>query len=63
MDYYEQVKLAALIETCRQSGSMADAGRTLFNVSRLGKRSQNDSHRIRQLLAKYDLSFDDIKSP
>lgn len=60
MDYYEQVKLACLIEACQQSNSMADAGRKLFNVSRATKKSSNDSHRVKQLLAKYNLSFEDL---
>ena len=57
MDYYEQVQLAALIEICRVSNSMADAGRKLFNVSRAAKKSSNDSHRVKQLLGKYGLDF------
>lgn len=60
IDYYEQVKLACLIEACQQSNSMADAGRMLFNVSRVAKKSSNDSHRVKQLLSKYDLSFEDL---
>ncbi|WP_386719028.1 RNA repair transcriptional activator RtcR [Litoribrevibacter euphylliae] len=60
MDYFDQLKLAHLIEVCRQSGSMAEAGRTLFNVSREEKKSNNDSHRVKQLLAKYGLSFGEL---
>ncbi len=39
-----------------------EAGRKLFNVSRLNKKSANDSHRLKQILAKYDLSFEDFHS-
>lgn len=60
IDYYEQVKLANLIEVCRDCQSMAEAGRRLFNVSRLQKKSHNDSHRVRQLLDKYGIRFEQI---
>lgn len=62
LDYYEQLKLAGIISTCRDSSSMAEAGRKLFNVSRHNKKSSNDSHRVKQLLVKYNLTFAQIKS-
>ncbi|MFS1525715.1 RNA repair transcriptional activator RtcR [Microbulbifer sp. 2304DJ12-6] len=62
IDYYDQLKLASLIEICRNSNSMAEAGRTLFNVSRKTKKSSNDSHRVKQLLAKHGVRFEDIKT-
>ncbi|WP_237064426.1 RNA repair transcriptional activator RtcR [Microbulbifer zhoushanensis] len=62
MDYYDQLKLAALIDVCRRSSSMAEAGRKLFNVSRQAKKSSNDSHRVKQLLAKHDLRFEDLRT-
>ncbi|WHI44713.1 RNA repair transcriptional activator RtcR [Microbulbifer sp. VAAF005] len=60
MDYYEQIKLAGLIQVCEESNSMAEAGRKLFQVSRTSKKSNNDSHRVRQLLDKYGLKFDQL---
>jgi len=48
------------ITVCKESKSMADAGRKLFGVSRLNKKTTNDSHRIKQVLAKFDLVFDDL---
>ena len=57
MDYYEQIKLAGVIKICQQSSSMAEAGRKLFNISRILKSSNNDSHRIKQILSRYDLDF------
>ena len=62
MDYYEQLKLASIIETCRHSNSMAEAGRKLFNVSREHKKSNNDSHRVKQFLDKYSLKFEDLNA-
>ncbi len=62
MDHYDQIKLSGLITTCQQATSMADAGRKLFNVSRTTKASNNDSHRVRQLLNKYGLNFADLNT-
>ncbi|MEC8428839.1 MAG: sigma 54-interacting transcriptional regulator, partial [Pseudomonadota bacterium] len=62
IDYYDQLKLASLIEVCQHSSSMAEAGRKLFNISRKTKRSSNDSHRVKQLLAKHGLQFEDLKA-
>ncbi len=60
IDLYDQIKLAGIINICQESASMAEASRKLFQVSRDLKKSTNDSHRIKQLLAKYDIHFNDI---
>ena len=61
MDLYDQKVLTSIVEVCRGSSSMAEAGRKLFNVSRTSKASNNDSHRVKQMLAKYGFSFDQVK--
>ncbi len=60
MDYYEQLNLMNVIAVCRASGSMAEAGRVLFNVSRTLKKSNNDSHRVKQILERYGVEFGDL---
>jgi len=60
MDLFEKIQLEGVIAVCQQSRSMAEAGRTLFANSRDQKKRANDSHRIRQYLQKYDLSFADL---
>ncbi|GAB2191421.1 DNA-binding transcriptional regulator RtcR [Sessilibacter sp. MAH1] len=62
LDYFEQAKLCIVVDVCRSSSNMAEAGRILFNKSRETKASSNDSHRVKQLLAKYDLTFAQIKN-
>ena len=62
IDHFDQVMLAEIIKACRESSSMAEAGRKLFNVSRNTKKSSNDSHRVKQLLNKYRLRFEDLKN-
>ena len=58
LDLFEQMQLQQVVTVCRGSRSMAEAGRKLFQVSRLKKTSVNDSHRIKQYLDKFGLSFD-----
>ncbi len=60
LDYFDQLQLANVIQVCKASRSLAEAGRTLFNVSRREKSSQNDSHRIRIYLKKFGLVFTDL---
>ena len=62
MDYYDQLLLAQVINVCRESSSMAEAGRRLFNYSRSLKKTNNDSHRIKQLLGRYGLEFGDLRA-
>lgn len=61
LDLFDQQQLMFVIQTCLQSQSASDAGRTLFNQSRLKKSSVNDSHRLRQYLKKFQLSYDQLK--
>ena len=62
IDLFDQVQLAAVIGVCRQSASLSDAGRALFAASRLQKSSGNDADRLRKYLARFDLSFDLLRS-
>lgn len=61
IDQLDQWQLLRIIEVCRQSRSLSEAGRQLFDRSRLRKRSVNDSHRLRQTLTKFGLSFESIR--
>ena len=60
LDYLEQIQLAEVLRVCKNAKSLAAAGRTLFNISRTKRLSSNDTHRLRQYLQKYGLSFDQI---
>ena len=62
IDQFDRVQLAEVIRVCQTCKSLADAGRTLFNISRTQRASQNDSHRLRVYLQKYGLSFNDLNS-
>lgn len=56
IDLFDRVQLGTVIRTLKESRNMADAGRKLFQASRLTKKSSNDSDRLRKYLARFDLS-------
>jgi len=60
LDLYDHILIDGIAEVCTNSRSMAEAGRKLFNYSRTQKASTNDSHRIKQILEKYGISFQDL---
>jgi transcriptional regulatory protein RtcR len=57
MDLFDRVQLAAVLDVCRRSRLLSDAGRTLFAVSRLGKSQPNDADRLRKYLARFALTW------
>ena len=60
IDLFDQIQLKQVIAICKESANMAQAGRRLFNASRMSKSSTNDSHRLRTYLQKFGLRFSDI---
>ncbi|SFV17799.1 RNA repair transcriptional activator RtcR [Pseudoduganella namucuonensis] len=62
LDLFDRLQLQAVLEVCRQSKSMSDAGRKLFAVSRESKAKPNDADRLRKYLARFDLEWDHIAS-
>lgn len=57
LDLFERIQLEKVVQICKESKSMADAGRKLFHKSRLKKAAGNDSQRLRAYLKKYGLDF------
>ncbi|MCE3254111.1 MAG: transcriptional regulator [Cellvibrio sp.] len=62
LDLFDRLQLKEVIRICKASRSLAEAGRELFNVSRDKKSSINDSHRVKQYLHKFGLTFQMIVS-
>lgn len=60
IDEFDRLQLEGVVKICRQSKSMADAGRHLFAVSRAERQSTNDSDRVKKYLAKFGLSWGDV---
>ena len=62
IDEFDRAQLAHVIEVCRRSRSLSQAGRTLFNVSRERRAKTNDADRLRKYLQRFGLSWDDVSS-
>ncbi|MGV2497460.1 RNA repair transcriptional activator RtcR [Pelagerythrobacter aerophilus] len=60
IDPFDRVQLEYVVEVCRRSASLSDAGRMLFAASREQRRSTNDSDRLRKYLAKFGLDWSGI---
>ena len=60
IDLFDRVQLARVIQVCRDSRSMSEAGRQLFDASRTRKTSTNDADRLRKYLARFGIEWDQI---
>lgn len=61
LDEYEFAQLEVVLRAVRDTASMAEAGRRLFAVSREKRKVLNDSHRVRTLLAGWNLDYKEVK--
>ena len=57
LDLFDRLQLEAVVNVCRRSDSLADAGRKLFAATRTKRTSHNDSDRLRKYLARFDLEW------
>jgi transcriptional regulatory protein RtcR len=62
IDLFDQRQLETVLEVCRRSHSLSDAGRELFAVSRLKKANPNDADRLRKYLARFGLTWEHVRS-
>jgi transcriptional regulatory protein RtcR len=60
LDLFDRMQLEAVIQICRQSNSLADAGRKLYAASRANRAITNDTDRLRKYLARFDLDWASI---
>ncbi|MBL8911266.1 MAG: sigma 54-interacting transcriptional regulator [Archangium sp.] len=61
LDLFDRVQLAEVVRVCAGSRSASDAGRKLFAHSRLEKSTSNDADRLRKYLARFELTFDELR--
>lgn len=61
LDTFDKLQLKNVISLCQKCQTLAQAGRILFDHSRTQKRSVNDSDRLKKYLARFDISWHDIK--
>jgi transcriptional regulatory protein RtcR len=57
IDMFDQVQLAHVLNVCRNSRSLSEAGRILFAASRTQRASSNDADRLRKYLARFDIDW------
>ena len=60
LDLFDALQLRSVIQICRQSNSLSDAGRKLYAVSRDAKAKPNDADRLKKFLARFALSWDTV---
>src|SRR6267154_586430 len=60
LDLFDRVQLARVIQICRDSRSLSDAGRKLFSVSRGRKSITNDADRLRKYLNRFGIGWAQI---
>ncbi len=60
LDLFDQLQLQAVLRVCRESKSLSEAGRKLYNVTRGQRSVTNDADRLRKYLARYRLSWADL---
>ena len=61
LDRFDRVQLSDVVSVCRAARNLSEAGRVLFNVSRERKVSSNDADRLRKYLARFGLSFEQVR--
>lgn len=60
IDLFDRAQLATVLDVCQRSNSLSAAGRELFAVSRLSKKSSNDADRLKKYLSRFGLSWGDL---
>jgi len=61
IDLFDRVQLSQVVKTCRESRNIAEAGRALYQASRIKRSSVNDSDRVRKYLARFGLDWQQVK--
>jgi transcriptional regulatory protein RtcR len=62
IDRFDRVQLAEVVRVCQASANLSEAGRELFAASRARRSSSNDADRLRKYLARFGLSFAEIRA-
>lgn len=60
IDPFDRFQLAGVVQVCRRSRSLSDAGRKLFEISRGRKTTSNDADRLRKYLSRFGVSWEQI---
>ncbi len=61
IDRFDRLQLAQVVRECTHCRTLSEAGRRLFDVSRLTKQNPNDADRLRKYLLRFGLDWDQIR--
>jgi transcriptional regulatory protein RtcR len=61
LDPFDRCQLAFVLDVCRRSDSLSDAGRKLYAVSREKKKTVNDADRVRKYLLRFGLDWGEVR--
>ena len=61
LDLFDRAQLAFVVQVCRASATLSDAGRKLFAATRENRKTANDADRLRKYLARFDLDWQSLK--
>lgn len=61
LDLFDRRQLSCVIDVCRKSHTLSEAGRALFSTSRDRKKTVNDADRLRKYLARFGLDWREVK--
>ena len=62
LDLFDRCQLGVVVQVCRNSANLSEAGRRLFASSRQAKKVTNDADRLRKYLARFGLDWGALKS-
>jgi transcriptional regulatory protein RtcR len=62
LDLFDRLQLESVVRICRESRTLSDAGRKLFQRSRMQRSVVNDADRLRKYLQKFGLSWEAISA-
>jgi transcriptional regulatory protein RtcR len=60
IDLFDRIQLTGVVQICRESKTLSDAGRRLFGTSRNRKATTNDADRLRKYLSRFGLEWQQI---
>jgi transcriptional regulatory protein RtcR len=62
LDLFDRHQLAIVLQVCRESRTLSEAGRALYSTSRERKKTVNDADRLRKYLARFGLDWHLLKN-
>ena len=57
----DQAQLAFVIQVCRESATLSDAGRKFFAATWENRKTANDADRLRKYLARFDFDWQNVR--